>query len=171
MHGDVRVAADERIALPPRVLTAIRAPTALGGLSAMPELPKTPLGQSDLLVNMTGQPNIGSELRAELATATHVDLICAFVIMSGVAHLREPIRELIDRGGRLRVITTTYMGATKREAVDALVELGAEVKVALDGQTTKLHAKAWLLERPAGMTTAFIGSSNLSHTALFDGLE
>lgn len=52
-----------------------------------------------------------------------------------------------------------------------LFALGAELRVALDARTTKLHAKAWLLERESGLTTAFVGSSNLSHTALFDGLE
>ena len=71
----------------------------------------------------------------------------------------------------MRVITTTYMGATQRRAVDELVRLGAEVRVAFDARMTKLHAKAWLLERESGLRTAFIGSSNLSHTALFDGLE
>ena len=68
------------------------------------------------------------------------------------------------RGGRVRVITTTYMGATEKRAVDELVALGAEVRVAFDARTTKLHAKAWLLERASGLTTAFVGSSNLSHT-------
>ena len=48
---------------------------------------------------------------------------------------------------------------------------GREIRVAIDARTTKLHAKAWLLERGSGLTTAFVGSSNLSHTALFDGLE
>ena len=159
------------IAFPPRILTELRTPTPAGGYAKPARLPKTPLGQSDLLVNAVGQPNIGSELQAELATATRVDLLCAFVIMSGVSQLRDALRGVIDRGGEVRVITTTYMGATERAAVDALVELGATVKIALDARTTKLHAKAWLIERPAGMTTAFIGSSNLSHTALFDGLE
>lgn len=169
----VRLNADpgEQVALPPRTLTAIRARTSTGGLAPAPRLPQTPLGQSDLLVNAVGQPNIGSELKAELATATRVDLLCAFVIMSGVAQLEEPLRALVDRGGEFRVITTTYMGATERAAVDRLVEIGGKVKVALDARTTKLHAKAWLLERAGGLTTAFIGSSNLSHTALFDGLE
>ena len=69
------------------------------------------------------------------------------------------------------MITTTYMGATEKRAVDELHALGAEIKVALDARTTKLHAKAWLLERGSGLSTAFVGSSNLSHTALFDGLE
>ena len=78
---------------------------------------------------------------------------------------------MVERGGTVRVITTTYMGATEKRAVDELFALGAEIKVALDARTTKLHAKAWLLERDSGLTTAFVGSSNLSHTALFDGLE
>ncbi len=69
------------------------------------------------------------------------------------------------------MITTTYMGATQKAAVDLLFDLGAEIRVALDARTTKLHAKAWLLERASGLGTAYIGSSNLSHTALFDGLE
>ena len=137
----------------------------------MPPLPATPFSQSDLLVNAEGQPNIGSELRAELASADSVDLICAFVIWSGVRHLRDALGDVVRRGGRIRVITTTYMGATEKRAVDELVALGAEVRVAFDARTTKLHAKAWLLERASGLTTAFVGSSNLSHTALFDGLE
>lgn len=163
---------DEHVVLPPRVLKEIRSFAATGGgLNPPVRLPKTPLGRSDLLVNATDQPTIGSELRAELETATHVDLLCAFVIMSGVTKLEDQLRRLVDRGGKLRVITTTYMGATERAAVDRFVDIGATVKVALDAQTTKLHAKAWLLTRPSGLTTAFIGSSNLSHTALFDGLE
>ena len=93
------------------------------------------------------------------------------MIWSGVRHLRDALGRRRARGGRVRVITTTYMGATEKRAVDELVALGAEVRVALDARTTKLHAKAWLLERASGLSTAFVGSSNLSHTALFDGLE
>ena len=118
-----------------------------------------------------GQPNIGSELKAELATADSVDLICAFVIWTGVRHLRDSIADVVSRGGRVRVITTTYMGTTEKRAVDELFNIGAQVRVAMDARTTKLHAKAWLLERASGLTTAFVGSSNLSHSALFDGLE
>ena len=48
---------------------------------------------------------------------------------------------------------------------------GDDVRVAFDAQRTKLHAKAWIMHRPHGLTTAFVGSSNLSHRALHDGLE
>ena len=162
----------EQLAAPPRVLDGIkRAPQRLGDTPYAVPSPTVPLSTSDLLANAEGQPNIGSELRLELESADSVDLLCAFVIWSGVVRLREPIEGLIARGGRMRVITTTYMGATQRRAVDELVRLGAEVRIAFDARLTKLHAKAWLLERDSGLTTAFIGSSNLSHTALFDGLE
>ena len=174
LRGIVSDAADwaaTEIVMPPRVLAGIKRRSALGEPLALPALPATPFSQSDLLVNAEGQPNIGSELKAELATADSVDLICAFVIWTGVRHLRAALAEVVSRGGRVRVITTTYMGATEKRAVDELFALGAEVRVALDARTTKLHAKAWLLERDSGLTTAFVGSSNLSHTALFDGLE
>ena len=130
-----------------------------------------PSQSSDLLVNGEGQPNIGSELRAEIASADSVDLICAFVIWSGVIAVRDPLRELIERGGRVRVITTTYMGATQRRAVDELFASARRYTSPSTRVSTKLHAKSWLLERSSGLTTAFIGSSNLSQTALFDGLE
>lgn len=163
--------ARSEVVTPATVLSGIRARSALGQPIEPPPLPATPFSQSDLLVNAEGQPNIGAELKAELATADAVDLICAFVIWTGVRHLRDALAGVIARGGRVRVITTTYMGATEKRAVDELVALGAELRVALDARTTKLHAKAWLLERESGLSTAFVGSSNLSHTALFDGLE
>jgi superfamily II DNA or RNA helicase/HKD family nuclease len=159
------------LALPPKVLYGIKNRSPLGDPLPLAPSPATPFSQSDLLVNAEGQPNIGSELKAELASADSVDLICAFVIWTGVRHLRDSLKALVDRGGRLRVITTTYMGTTEKRAVDELFSLGAEIRVAMDARTTKLHAKAWLLERASGLTTGFVGSSNLSHSALFDGLE
>ena len=171
MVSDADDWAAAEVVVPPRILSGIKRRSALGEPMPLPALPATPFSQSDLLVNAEGQPNIGSELKAELATADSVDLICAFVIPSGVVHLRDALEEVVGRGGHVRVITTTYMGATKQEAVDELFRLGAQIRVAFDARTTKLHAKAWLMERQSGLTTAFIGSSNLSHTALFDGLE
>jgi hypothetical protein len=158
----------ELIAVPPEVWQGLRRPAErLGGKPTAIAAPSVPLSTSDLLVNAEGQPNIGSELRLELESADTVDLLCAFVIWSGVVRLRAALQGVINRGGRVRVITTTYMGATQRRAVDELVRIGAHVRVAFDARMTKLHAKAWLLERESGLTTAFIGSSNLSHTALF----
>ncbi len=70
------------------------------------------------------------------------------------------------------MITTTYLGATERLALDRLVrDLGAEVKVQYDAQRTRLHAKAWMFRRTTGFDTAYVGSSNLSRAALLEGVE
>jgi len=72
------------VMVPARILAGIKARSTLGEPLDLPPLPATPFSQSDLLVNAEGQPNIGSELKAELASADTVDLICAFVIWTGV---------------------------------------------------------------------------------------
>lgn len=141
------------------------------GLVRFPARPEIPLSTSALLVNGRDQPRIGIEVQRELASADRVDLLCAFVKWHGLRVLDEHVAALIRRGARMRVITTTYIGATERRALDRLVELGAEVKVSYETRMTRLHAKAWLFHRETGFSTAYVGSSNLSKTALLDGLE
>jgi superfamily II DNA or RNA helicase len=64
------------------------------------------------------------------------------------------------------------VGATERRALDELVRrFGADVRITYETQSTRLHAKAWLFRRRSGFDTAFVGSSNLSRSALVDGLE
>ena len=53
----------------------------------------------------------------------------------------------------------------------SFVELGADVRVSYDETSTRLHAKAWLFHRRSGFSTAYIGSSNLTHSAQVSGLE
>lgn len=134
--------------------------------------PATPLSDVALLTNARGEPSLGAELRAELATADRVDLLCAFIRWPGISVIADELDELRRRGVPFRVITTTYRGATQRRAVDELVRrFGAEVKIRYDAQTTRLHAKAWLIRRDSGFDTGYVGSSNLSRSALLDGLE
>ena len=140
--------------------------------AAAPERPSIPLTASDLLVNGRRELRIGSELRKELASADRVDLLCAFLRYTGVRVLENELQEFLQRvPGGLRVITTAYMSATERKALDVLADWGAELRVSYNTANTRLHAKAWLFHRESGYSTAFIGSSNLSHAALLDGLE
>lgn len=134
--------------------------------------PAVPLSQSALLVNGRSQPRIGHEIPRELASADRVDLLCAFVKWHGLRVIEEHIAAFLRRpGARMRVITTTYMGATEQRALDRLAELGAEVRISYETHSTRLHAKAWLFERDTGFSTGYVGSSNLSRAALLDGLE
>jgi len=133
--------------------------------------PKIPLSRTDLLVNARGEPVLAHEIAAELTSADRVDLLCAFIKWQGLRLVLEPLATLIARGVAVRVITTTYVGATERRALDELVRIGADVKISYETQRTRLHAKAWLFHRRSGFDTAYIGSSNLSRSAMIDGLE
>ena len=163
---------DDLVAPTNDVLMALATPDKLpAGSARFPDRPEVPLSSSALLVNARDQPRIGTEVQRELASADQVDLLCAFVKWHGLRVLDEQLASLTRRGGTLRVITTTYMGATERRALDRLVELGAEVRVSYETRMTRLHAKAWLFRRATGFSTAYVGSSNLSRAALLDGLE
>jgi len=134
--------------------------------------PATPLSDVALLTNTRGEPSLGAELRAELTSADQVDLLCAFIRWHGIRILTDELETLRARGVPLRVITTTYRGATERRALDELVrQFGAEVRIRYDAQSTRLHAKAWLFRRNSGFDTGYVGSSNLSKSALLEGLE
>lgn len=153
----------------PRQLLAIAEQQAKGVYAIRPA---TPLSDTALITNSPGDPSFGFELRAELATADRVDLLCAFVKWHGLRVIEQSLEAAHARGVPVRVITTTYIGATERRALDKLVQkYGAEVKVNYELRSTRLHAKAWLFRRNSGYNTAYVGSSNLSKAALLDGLE
>ena len=153
-------------------LMSLSRPASPGVSATSTVRPTTPLSDAALLTNAHGEPSLGSELRAELATADQVDLLCAFVKWHGIRVIAAELQQLKDRGIPFRVITTTYIGATERKALDRLVaDFGAEVKISYDRLNTRLHAKAWLFVRKSGFDTAYVGSSNLSQQALLEGLE
>ena len=164
--------ASDRVLAGPEELLAVAREEAPGVWRLLETRPQVPLSQPALLTNSHADPKLGAELRAELATADRVDLLCAFVKWYGVRVLEAELAERRDRNVPMRVLTTTYMGATDRTALDRLVgDFGAEVRINYETQSTRLHAKAWLFSRNTGLDTAYVGSSNLSRAALLDGLE
>jgi HKD family nuclease len=138
-----------------------------------PERPDTPLGLGCLLAGTRLDPSLVSQLRKELASADRVDILCSFIKWSGVRILEGDLRDFTERpAARLRVLTTSYLGATDLKAVDLLRSLpNTEVRVSYDTHRTRLHAKAYLFHRDTGFSTAYVGSANLSHPALTEGLE
>lgn len=162
--------ADEAPVAPPAVLHALlrRRPD---GTPDVIERPLTPLLDTTLLTNAPGEPAVGHELRAEVHSADAIDLVMAFVRWSGVRPLVDVLARHCREGRPLRVLTTTYTGSTERRALDELRALGAEIRVSYDTSSTRLHAKAWVFHRRSGYSTAYIGSSNLTHSAQVSGLE
>jgi superfamily II DNA or RNA helicase/HKD family nuclease len=155
---------------PAAVLHAVLGRRPDGEVASMSQ-PLTPLLDTTLLTNAPGEPNLWSQLRSEIDSADSIDLVMAFIRRSGIAPLLDALRRHCDQGRRLRVLTTTYTGSTERLALETLAELGAEVHVSYDLSTTRLHAKAWIFHRASGFTTAYVGSSNLTHSAQVTGME
>ena len=155
---------------PGTVLRAVLGRTPDGRVEEMPE-PLIPLLDTTLLTNAPGEPRVGNQLLTELHSADRIDLVMAFIRRSGIAPLLDTLRSHCQSGRELRILTTTYTGSTEGRALDALSELGAEVRVSYDMSTTRLHAKAWLFHRRSGFSTAYIGSSNLTYSAQISGLE
>lgn len=161
---------DERPIEDGRILRAILGIKPDGSTEAI-ESPLIPLLDSALLTNSPGEPRVGHQIGQEIPSADRIDLVMAFIRRTGIAPLRERLRRHVDAGRQLRVLTTTYTGSTEGEALDWLTELGANVRVSYDTTGTRLHAKAWLFHRESGFSTAYIGSSNLTHSAQVTGLE
>ncbi len=152
------------------LLEAVENPGLAKSDSMIPR-PLMPLRRTDLLVNGRNDVQIAGAISREIPSADRIDLLCAFVRHSGVRLFLDELTARVQDGAKLRVITTVYTGSTERRALDALVKIGAEVKVSYDVSRTRLHAKAWLFHRQTGLHTAYIGSSNLTHSAQIDGLE
>jgi superfamily II DNA or RNA helicase len=134
--------------------------------------PITPVGEMALFTNARDEPRIDLELERELATSDSVDILVSFIKISGLRLLETQLLKLRDRGVLVRLITTTYMGATDKKAIDRLVnELGVRVRIDLSPNSNRLHAKAWKFTRASGYSTAYIGSSNMSRAALTSGSE
>jgi superfamily II DNA or RNA helicase/HKD family nuclease len=141
------------------------------GTTAELAQPATPLLDTTLLTNAPGEPRIGFQLQTEIPSADRIDVLMAFVRQTGIRPLLEALRRHTGDGKPLRLLTTTYTGSTELAALEALQKAGAQIRVSYDTSSTRLHAKAWLFHRASGFSTAFIGSSNLTHSAQVTGLE
>ncbi len=155
---------------PGRVLVALL-PRLPDGRRQSIERPLTPLLDTTVFTNAPGEPSVGHELRAEVPSADAIDVVMAFVRWSGVRPLTNALRQHCEEGKPLRVLTTIYTSSTEQRALDELEQLGAQIKVSYDTSSTRLHAKAWVFHRESGYSTAYIGSSNLTHSAQVLGLE
>lgn len=128
---------------------------------------------SNLFTGGSSALSLGEEIRREIASADEICFIVSFLKVSGVRILLDDLKKFCSREGtRLRIITTTYCGATQAKAIEQLAALpNTEIRISYNTDIERLHAKSYIFVRNSGMNTAYIGSSNLSKSAQTEGLE
>ena len=160
-----RIAADARPAASAKIIDLVSTPLRL--LKAVQRdrqfavAPEIGLAAPWLFTAGKGSPSLLQEIRRELSSADQVDILVSFITVSGVRKLQDVLQQITAKGAssegatRLRILTTTYTGATEARALDELARLrGCEVRVSLDGRRTRLHAKAWMFHRKTGFGSA-----------------
>tara|TARA_R110002073_G_scaffold1321_2_gene9166 strand:+ start:4011 stop:7151 length:3141 start_codon:yes stop_codon:yes gene_type:complete len=134
--------------------------------------PLTGLTQSELFCGSNAGLSLESELKREILSSDKIYWLVSFIKWTGIRIFRKELEAFTQSGRELKIITTSYMGATDAKAVEYLAGLqNTQIKLSYNTQRERLHAKSYLFLRDTSYHTGYIGSSNLSHSALTNGLE
>ena len=124
----------------------------------------------------TGDQGVDRQLLYQLNMcinkANKIDVIVSFLMTSGVKLLIKQLKRAVNRGARLRILTGNYLGITQPEALYLLRrELGDDFQLRMYNDSTRsFHPKAYIFEFD-NCRTIFVGSSNISKSALTSGIE
>ncbi len=111
-------------------------------------------------------------LLAHINLAHRVDFAVAFTMASGVLLIKDHLQDLLDRGGKIRFLTGDYFHVTEPHALLRLLDLTGSIDFRVfQTQNNSFHPKGYIFYNKEGGGVAVVGSSNLSKTALENGLE
>ncbi|WP_422389101.1 DEAD/DEAH box helicase family protein [Clostridium baratii] len=113
------------------------------------------------------------KLREAFKKAKKVDIIVAFLMESGVKLLKKDIEEAVKNNCQIRILTGNYLGITQPQALYLMKEiLGDNANMAFYKEKNRsFHPKAYIFHYEGGDGEIFVGSSNISNSALTKGIE
>ena len=112
------------------------------------------------------------QLIASLQKADDIDIIVSFLMESGVKMLIKDLEKALERGAKIRILTGNYLGITEPSAL-YLIKHQLKNKVDLrfyNDKSRSFHPKSYIFHY-RDHSEIFVGSSNISRSALTSGIE
>jgi superfamily II DNA or RNA helicase/HKD family nuclease len=117
------------------------------------------------------QRNLIEKIQEHIETSSTIYILTSFVMKSGVRLLKETLKKAAERGADIKICAGDYLFVTQPEALRELISIHPDIEVRLwRSRGVSFHPKAYLFEN----TTSgyfIVGSSNLSKSALTEGIE
>ena len=112
------------------------------------------------------------QLKFSISKAIRIDIIVSFLMESGVKLIINDLKEALDRGVPIRILTGNYLGITQPSAL-YLIKKGLQDRIDLrlfNESERSFHPKAYLFHFEKD-SEIYVGSSNVSTSALTSGIE
>lgn len=112
------------------------------------------------------------QLVNSISKAERIDILVSFLMESGVKMLVKSFHKAVDRGVKIRILTGNYLGITQPSALYLLKrEFGDAIELRFYNEKGRsFHPKAYIIHYQK-YSDLFIGSSNISRSALSSGIE
>ena len=112
------------------------------------------------------------QLKYSMMNADRIDIIVSFLMESGVRMLLKDLQRALERGTRIRILTGNYLGITQPGALYLIKDaLGDQIDLRFYKEKERsFHPKAYIFHKK-GFGEIYIGSSNVSRSALTSGIE
>lgn len=119
-----------------------------------------------------GDDALHAHLRPLIDRAQSIDLAVSFLMTSGARLVLPHLHDLLERGGRLRLLTGDYLDVTEPSALRLMADLEHDRHLfVFQADKIPFHPKAWLFSFEDGAGALIVGSSNISRSALTEGVE
>ena len=111
------------------------------------------------------------KIQEHIEASSTIYILTAFVMKSGVRLVKETLKKAAERGADIKICAGDYLFVTQPEALRELISIHPDIEVRLwRSSGVSFHPKAYLFENTTN-GYFIVGSSNLSKSALTEGIE